>query len=87
MRCSALGLSAGGHHGSRHRPAARLCAVCCLDTLPAALFPLSPVLKPDEKPGIVYCDMDFSQLAERRANMPLRAQKRADLYALLDLTR
>lgn len=41
----------------------------------------------DEKPGIVYAEMDFAQLCERRANMPLRQQKRADLYALLDLTR
>lgn len=35
----------------------------------------------------MYCDMDFEQLAERRANMPLRHQKRSDLYALMDLTR
>ena len=41
----------------------------------------------DEKAGIVYCDMDFAQLAERRQNMPLRQQKRGDLYSLLDLTR
>lgn len=41
----------------------------------------------DEKAGIVYCHMDFAQLGERRANMPLRHQKRADLYSLLDLTR
>lgn len=41
----------------------------------------------DEKAGIVYCEIDFGQLAERRANMPLRQQKRADLYSLLDLTR
>ena len=44
-------------------------------------------LRADEKPAIVYADMDFSQLAERRQNMPLRQQKRADLYSLLDLTR
>ena len=31
--------------------------------------------------------MDFGQLAERRAGMPLRQQKRSDLYSLLDLTR
>jgi hypothetical protein len=31
--------------------------------------------------------MDFAQLAERRQNMPLRQQKRGDLYSLLDLTR
>jgi omega-amidase len=41
----------------------------------------------DEQPGIVYADMDFAQLEERRANMPLRQQKRSDLYSLLDLSR
>lgn len=41
----------------------------------------------DHQPGIVYCEMDFGQLEERRANMPLRQQKRPDLYALLDCTR
>lgn len=47
----------------------------------------SPLCCADEKPGIVYAEMDFAQLAERRANMPLRQQKRTDLYSLLDLTR
>ncbi|KAL4444641.1 hypothetical protein ABPG77_002458 [Micractinium sp. CCAP 211/92] len=53
-----------------------------------AVGPFAEILgTTDEKPGIVYADMDFAQLAERRDNMPLRQQKRADLYALLDLTR
>lgn len=53
-----------------------------------AVGPFAEILgTTDEKAGIVYADMDFGQLAERRANMPLRQQKRADLYSLLDLTR
>jgi omega-amidase len=53
-----------------------------------AVGPFAEILgTTDEKPGIVYCEMDFGQLAERRANMPLRHQKRGDLYALMDLTR
>ncbi|GIL47778.1 hypothetical protein Vafri_3963 [Volvox africanus] len=40
----------------------------------------------DHDPTIIYADMDYSQLAERRANMPLVQQKRYDLYALLDKT-
>ncbi|KAL4427684.1 hypothetical protein ABPG75_001773 [Micractinium tetrahymenae] len=53
-----------------------------------AVGPFAEILgSTDEKPGIVYAEMDFAQLAERRANMPLRQQKRADLYALMDLTR
>ena len=60
---------------------------------PSYILPAQHVLPPrtaaavDEKAGIVYADMDFAQLAERRANMPLRQQKRGDLYSLLDLTR
>ena len=49
--------------------------------------PRTPPPPADEAPGIVYADLDFGQLAERRQNMPLRQQKRGDLYALLDLTR
>ncbi|KAI7838506.1 hypothetical protein COHA_007767 [Chlorella ohadii] len=53
-----------------------------------AVGPFAEILgTADEKAGIVYCEMDFGQLAERRANMPLRHQKRSDLYALMDLTR
>jgi len=39
------------------------------------------------EPTIVYGEADYGQLAERRANMPLSAQRRHDLYALVDKTR
>lgn len=35
----------------------------------------------------MYCEMDLAQVEQRRTNMPLQHQKRADLYSLLDLTR
>ena len=38
----------------------------------------------DEKPGIAYADIDFKQCEERRQNMPLTKQRRADLYDLND---
>ncbi|GLC43809.1 Omega-amidase, chloroplastic [Pleodorina starrii] len=38
------------------------------------------------EPDTIVADMDYAQLAERRANMPLRQQKRHDLYELLDKT-
>ena len=38
----------------------------------------------DHLPGIVYADIDLKQCGERRLNMPLRKQKRADLYDLQD---
>jgi predicted amidohydrolase len=40
----------------------------------------------DEKPGTVLCELSLAQVAERRRNMPLAAQRRSDLYSLLDLT-
>lgn len=38
----------------------------------------------DEKPGIVYADLDYAELDTRRLNMPISDQKRRDLYALVD---
>lgn len=38
------------------------------------------------EPTIVYADLDFAQLEERRQNMPLTQQKRYDLYCLVDKT-
>ena len=38
----------------------------------------------DETEGIVYADLDLGELKTRRANMPLKAQRRRDLYGLLD---
>lgn len=38
----------------------------------------------DEKPGILYADLDYGELVERRTNLPLSSQKRHDLYALED---
>ena len=40
----------------------------------------------DEKPGIVYAELDYSELEKRRTNMPLMQQKRYDLYSLIDKT-
>ncbi len=40
----------------------------------------------DEKPGIVYAELDYAELEKRRTNMPLMQQKRYDLYSLLDKT-
>ena len=37
--------------------------------------------------GIVYADVDLSEVEVRRQNMPMRHQKRSDLYALLDIKR
>ena len=42
------------------------------------------VASADHKPGIVYADIDLKQVEERRLNMPLTKQKRADLYDLQD---
>jgi omega-amidase len=40
----------------------------------------------DETPGIVYADLDFGEVGVRRENMPLAAQRRGDVYALVDKT-
>ena len=40
----------------------------------------------DEKPSIVYAELDYAELEKRRTNMPLMQQKRYDLYALVDKT-
>lgn len=38
----------------------------------------------EHEPATVYAEMDFGQVAERRLNLPLRQQKRSDLYELVD---
>ena len=40
----------------------------------------------DEKPSIVYAELDYAELEKRRTNMPLMQQKRYDLYSLVDKT-
>ena len=35
---------------------------------------------------IVYAEVDYAQIEERRANMQLSKQKRGDLYKLVDLS-
>lgn len=35
-------------------------------------------------PAIIYASVDFSELHERRTNMPLMAQRRKDLYDTVD---
>lgn len=56
---------------------------------PTMALPPSPQIlaTTDHQPGIVYAELDFGQIEERRANMPLRAQRRPDLYSLMDCTR
>lgn len=41
----------------------------------------------EHAPAIVMAELDLSEIQTRRENMPMRKQKRTDLYALLDLTR
>ncbi|KAF8063739.1 NLP3 [Scenedesmus sp. PABB004] len=54
----------------------------------AAVGPFAEVLAScGAEPATVYADLDFAQVAERRANLPLRQQKRLDLYELLDKAR
>ena len=40
--------------------------------------------KAEAEPAIVLADVDYSELAVRRMNMPLAQQRRQDLYDLLD---
>ena len=40
----------------------------------------------EEKPGTVFAELDYSELEQRRKNMPLTQQKRWDLYSLVDKT-
>lgn len=39
----------------------------------------------DHAPSIVVAELDFEEMEKHRQNMPLRQQRRTDLYALLDL--
>ena len=40
----------------------------------------------EHQPGIVFAELDLDEVGERRRNMPLTQQKRADLYELIDKT-
>ena len=40
----------------------------------------------EEKAGTVFAELDYSELEQRRKNMPLTQQKRWDLYSLVDKT-
>ncbi|GBF87953.1 nitrilase cyanide hydratase and apolipo N-acyltransferase family protein [Raphidocelis subcapitata] len=40
----------------------------------------------EHEPATVFADIDYGQIAERRANMPLTQQRRSDLYELVDKT-
>lgn len=52
-----------------------------------AVGPFGEVLATCEhQPCIVYAELDYKQLTERRTNMPLAEQRRGDLYKLLDVT-
>ena len=53
-----------------------------------AVGPFAEVLgTTDEKESIVYADLDLGEVETRRMNMPLSRQRRADLYAVVDMTR
>jgi omega-amidase len=52
-----------------------------------AIGPFGETLATTEhEPAIVLVDLDLAAIEERRANMPLMAQRRYDLYAVLDKT-
>ena len=38
------------------------------------------------EPAIVYAELDYAEVKQRRQNMPLASQKRSDLYELVDHT-
>ncbi|KAK9852129.1 hypothetical protein WJX84_012139 [Apatococcus fuscideae] len=40
----------------------------------------------EHEPGIIYADLDYAEVDERRKGMPLATQKREDLYELVDKT-
>ena len=50
-----------------------------------AVGPFAEVLATtEEAPATVFAELDFEQIAARRRAMPLAAQRRGDVYALLD---
>jgi omega-amidase len=53
-----------------------------------AVGPFGEVLATtDELPGNVYAELDWSQIDARRRAIPLAAQRRGDVYALVDRKR
>ena len=40
----------------------------------------------EHEAGIIYADLDYAEVEERRKGMPLASQKRLDLYELTDKT-
>lgn len=40
----------------------------------------------EHEAGIIYADLDYAEVDERRKAMPLASQKRLDLYELTDKT-
>lgn len=50
--------------------------------------PFAEILATTEhQAGIIYADLDYAQLEERRRNMPLQKQRRYDFYGLEDKTK
>eukprot|EP00270_Netrium_digitus_P022165 TRINITY_DN9817_c0_g1_i5.p1 TRINITY_DN9817_c0_g1~~TRINITY_DN9817_c0_g1_i5.p1 ORF type:complete len:375 (-),score=70.96 TRINITY_DN9817_c0_g1_i5:180-1304(-) len=41
----------------------------------------------EEKEAIVIADMDFSEIIQRRSNLPIFSQRRGDIYSLVDVQR
>ena len=52
--------------------------------MPSALNLMQVLATTEHAPAIIYAEMDFAEVLERRTNMPLTQQKRYDLYELLD---
>ena len=50
------------------------------------LLQLQVLATTDDKPGIVYAELDYGEIEKRRKNMPIAQQKRYDLYALIEKT-
>ncbi len=79
-------------HQPWHPTARRLPRLCCCPTLQAwghstAVGPFAELLATtDHQPATVLADMDYDEVTKRRTNLPLRQQKRHDLYLLLDKT-
>lgn len=41
----------------------------------------------EHEEATIYADIDYSQIGQRRTNIPLEIQRRGDLYCLVDVTR
>lgn len=51
----------------------------------SSYVPIQVLATTEHAPDIIYAELDFAEVEERRKNMPLTQQKRHDLYELLDI--